>query len=136
MAMATNTNSEVTNIITCMKYIKNMRIFLYLLTKCLTRNSIGNSIQVKQLHSDATSHKGTEIINFVLGVLTNNKKLRTICLVGDIIPEDSTSEWQIAAIVYQFTECGWLIKGWRKQKIEMYANDPELDDFITDIPQK
>ena len=84
---------------------------LYLFTKLLAGKAIGNSIQVKQLHSDATNPKGTEIMNFVLGVITNNKKLRNIYLAGDIIPEDGTAECQSAAIVDQFTECEQLLKG-------------------------
>ena len=83
-----------------------MRNALSLITKCLAGKDIVNSIHVKQLHSDETSHKGTEIINVILGVLTNIKKLRAICLAGDIIPEDGTSERQSAAIVDQFTKCG------------------------------
>ena len=73
------------------------------------------------------------MMNLILGVLTNNKKLRTICLAGDIIPEDGTAECQSVAIVEKFTKCGRLLKGWRKQTIEMYSNYPELDDFITYI---
>ena len=75
-------------------------------------------------------------MNVILGVLTNKKKLRTICLAGDIIPEDGTVKCQSAVIVDQFTECVKLLKGWRDQKIEMYVNDPALYDFITAILQK
>ena len=110
MAMASNTNSEIAKMIPCIKYINNICSALSLLTKLLVCKAIGNSNQVKQLHSDATSHKGTEIMNFILGVLTNNKKLRTICLAGDIIPEDGTSECQSAAIVDQFTKCGRMLR--------------------------
>ena len=94
--MDTNTNSEVTKMIPCIKYIKNMHSALSLINMCLAGKAIGNSIQVKQLHSDATIHKGIEIMNFVLGVLTNNKKLITICIACDIIPEDGTTECQSA----------------------------------------
>ena len=44
-----------------------------LLTKFLSGKAIGNLRQVKKLHSDATSHKGKEIINVLLGVLKKNK---------------------------------------------------------------
>ena len=94
-----------------------MRSALSLLTKCLAGKSIVNSRQVKQLHSDSTSHKGAEIMSVILGVLKNNKNLRTICLAGDIIPEDGTSECQSSAIVDQFTEYRRLLKGWCKQTI-------------------
>ena len=90
---------------------------LSLLTKDLTGEAIGNSSQVKQLHYDATIQKGSEIMNFILGVLTNNKKLRTICIAGDIIPEDGTAKCQSASIVDQFNECGKLLKGWRDKTI-------------------
>ena len=45
-------------------------------------------------------------MNVILGVITNNKKLRTICIADDIIPEDGTAKCQSAAIVDQFTGCG------------------------------
>ena len=111
MAMATNPKSEVAKMIPFIKCIHNTRSDLLLITKCLESKAIDNSIQVNQLHYDATSHKGTEIMNVILGVLTNNKKLRNIRLSGDIIPEDGTAECQSAAIFDQFTECGRLIKG-------------------------
>ena len=136
MEMAANPNSEVAKMIPYIKYIKNICSDFFLLTNCLAGKAIGKSIQFKQLHSDATSHKETEIINVIFGVLTNKKKLRTICLAGDIIPEGVTYECQRAAIFDQYTECGRLLKGWRKQTIEMYANDPELDGLITYIPRK
>ena len=136
MAMANNPNPEFAKMITCIKYTNNMHSDFPLLTKWLEGKAFGNSIQVKQLHSDATIHKGKEMMNIILGVLINNKKLRTIYLAGDIIPEDGTVECQSAAIIDQFTKCGRLIKGWRKQTIEMYANDPEIDYLITAIPRK
>ena len=117
MEMATNTNSEVARTIPCIKYTKNMRSALYLLTKCLAGKAMGKLIQVKQLHSDAPIHKVTEIMNLILGVLTNSKKLRTICFSGNIIPEDSTAKCQSSAIVDQYTKCVQLIKGLCKQKI-------------------
>ena len=75
-------------------------------------------------------------MNVILGVLTNNKNLRTICLASDIIPEDGTTKCQSTAIVDQFNEYGQILKGWRNQTIEIYANDPDIDDLITDIPRK
>ena len=75
-------------------------------------------------------------MNVILGVLTNNKKLRTICLAGDIIPEDGTTECQSASIFDQFTKCGQLIKGWSERTIEMYDNDTDIDYLITAIPRK
>ena len=59
MAMFTNPNLEVSKIIPCIKYIKNMRIALSLLTKFLAGKGIGNLSQVDQLHSDAISHNET-----------------------------------------------------------------------------
>ena len=59
MAMANNPNSAVAKMIPCIKEIKNMRSDLSLITKCLAGKAIGNSSQVKQLHYDERSHKGT-----------------------------------------------------------------------------
>ena len=93
-----------------------MRSDFSLLTKCFPGKAIGNLCHVKHLHYDETSNKGTEMINVVFGVLTNNKKFRTICLAGDIIREEGTSKCQSAAIVDLFTECVKLLKGWCNQK--------------------
>ena len=69
------------------------------------------------MHSDAISHKGTEIMNIILGVLTNKKKLTTIYIASVIIQKDGTAECQSATIVDQFTKYGPLLKGWREKTI-------------------
>ena len=63
------------------------------------------------MHTDETSHKDTEIVNLICDILTQDIKLRTICVAGDIIAEDGTAECQSTVIVNQFSESGQPLDG-------------------------
>ena len=136
MALAINPQSEIVKEVPCVKYIRNLRTVLSLVTKCLAGQVVGSCTKIKQLHTDGTSHKGTEIVNLICRILTDDKQLKTICLAGDIIPEDGTAECQSTAIVNQFSETGRLLEGWRDMTSEIYANDPELSSLLLQIPKK
>ena len=105
------------------------------MTKCLADKAVGSSTKIKQPHTDRTSHKRTEIVNASCDILTKDHKLKTICLAGDIIPEEGTAECQSTAIVNWFSETGRLLEGWRTETVVMYANDPELPDLLAEIPR-
>ena len=138
MTVAIYPNTKVVKEILCTKYIRNMRSVLSLLTKCLAGKVIGSSTKIKQMHThtDGTSHKGTEIVNLICGILTKDSKLRAICVAGDIIAEDGTAECQSTVIVNQFSESGQLLDGWREHTKAMYANNPELLSLLAEIPKK
>ena len=85
---------------------------------------------------DGTEHKGTEIFNIVCSILNKDKKLKIICLAGDIIPEDGTAACQSAAIVDQFYKSGQLLERWYKETIKMYANHNDLPAFLAQIHRK
>ena len=92
--------------------------------------------RIMQIHNDATSHKGTEIINLITNVLTTNDRLRTICLAGDIISVEGSAECQSTAPVNQFSESGQLLEGWRKETEAMCKSDPSLPALLAEIPKK
>ena len=136
MALAINPGFKVVKEIPCVKHIRNLRTVLSLVTKSVADKYIGESAQIKQLHTDGTGHKGTEIVNIVCGILTKSNALRTLCLAGDVIAEDGTAECQSLAIVDQFSESGRLLERWREETITMYAKDPELPSLLVQIPRK
>ena len=106
MALTINPNNKVVKEIPCAKYIQNMCTVLSLVTKCLAGKMIGSSTKIKQLHTNGTSHKGTEVVNLICSILSHDNKLQTICLAGDIISKNGTVECQSTAIVNQFSETG------------------------------
>ena len=127
---------QIVKEVPCDKYICNLRSVMALVTKCLAGRAIGLSSEIKQIHNDAASHKGIEILNCICGVLTRSNQLKTICLAGDIIPENGTAECQSSALVDQFSESGGLLEGWRDATKKMHAGDPELPMLLEEIPTK
>ena len=69
---------------------------------------------------------------YVGGILDTNGKLKSICLSGSIIAEDSTAENQSRAIISSFTESAQLLADWIKTTKEMY---PDRDDLVNFIPK-
>ena len=65
-----------------------------------------------------------------------NDKLKTICLAGDIIPENGTAEVQTKEIILSFAEGGHLLDFWREETKLLYADDPDLNDLLLQIPEK
>jgi hypothetical protein len=56
--------------------------------------------------------------------------LRSICLSGSIIAEDSTAENQSRAIISSFTESSQLLADWIKTTAEMFPDHTDLLDLI------
>ena len=119
-----------------MRHIQVLCTVLSDVTQAVAGKTITESNKIKKLHTDGTSHKGTEIGNIVCSILNKDKKLKTICLAGDIIPEDSTAACQSAAIVNQFSKSRQLLERWYKETIKMYANHKDLPAFLDQIPRK
>ena len=99
MALAINPNFELVKEIPCVQHIQVLCTVLSDVTQADSGKTIAESTKIKQIHTDVTSHKGTEIVNIVCSILNKDKKLKTICLAGDITPEDDTAACQSAAIV-------------------------------------
>ena len=136
MALAINPKIEVVKEIPCVQHIQVLRMVLYYVTQSVAGNNIAESTKINQLHTEGTSHKGTEIVNIVCSILNKYKKLKTICLAGNIIPEDGTATCQSAAILNQFSKIGQLLERWYKETLKMYANHNNLPAFIDQIPRK
>ena len=99
MALAINPNFEVVKDIPCVRHIQVLLTVLSDATQDVDGKTIAESTKIKQLHTDGTSHTGTEIFNIVCSILNKDKRLKTICLSRDIILEDGTAACQRAAIV-------------------------------------
>ena len=112
MALAINPNFEVVKEIPFVQHIQVLCTVLSDVTHAVAGKTIAESSKINQLHTDGTSHKGTEIVTVVCSILNKEKKLKTICLAGDIIPEDGTAACQSAAIVNQFSKIGQLLERW------------------------
>ena len=136
MALAINPNTNVVKEAPCTKCIQQLHSILTILTKCLAGDVGGVSKQLMQTHNNATSHKGTEIVHLNTNVLTMNDQLRTICLVGDILPAEGSAECQSTALVNLFSESGQPLEGWQKETKVMYKHDPSSPALLAEIPKK
>ncbi len=72
------------------------------------------------------------MVNVIIELLGTDGKLKSICLSGSIIAEDSTAENQSRAIISSFTESAQLLADWIKTTEEMY---PDRDDVVNLIPK-
>jgi hypothetical protein len=116
----------------CLKSIRNMRSTVLRVTKSLAAYLLGSAESWKQLHTDETSRRQISLVNVIIGILDTNGKLKSICLSGSIIAEDSTAENQSRAIISSFTESAQLLVDWIKTTEEMY---PDRDNLVKLIPK-
>jgi hypothetical protein len=72
------------------------------------------------------------LVNVIIGLLGTDGKLKSICLSGPIIAEDSTAENQSRAIISSLMESAQLLANWIKTTEEMY---PDCDDLVNLIPK-
>ena len=101
-----------------------------ILTHTLSAMEVGRSLQIKQLHADETTKRKKSVLGVVTTILQENNKLKTICLAGDIIPENGTAEVQTKKIILSFAEGGRLLDAWREETTSMYADDPDCFLFV------
>jgi len=109
-----------------------MRSTVLRVTKSLAAYLLGSADSWKQLHTDETSRRQISLVNVIIGLLGTDGKLKSICLSGSIIAEDSTAENQSRAIISSFTESAQLLADWIKTTEEMY---PDRDDLLNLIPK-
>jgi len=69
-------------------------------------------------------------VNVIVGLLDTDGVLRSICLSGSIIEEDSTAENQSWAIISSFNELAQLLADWIKPTEEMYPGCEDLVNLI------
>ena len=105
-------------------------------TQAVAGKTIAESTKIKQFHTDGTSYECTEIVNIVCSIINKDNQLKTICLAGDIIPEDVTAAYQSVTIVNKFSKSGQMLERWYKETLEMYANHNNLPTFLAQIPSK
>jgi len=134
MARAICPDYDVVRELPSLKHIKGLRTVLALCTKYLAAIQIGNAKEWKQLHTDETSRRQTSIVNIVMGLLTKDDELRTVCLTGSLLCEDGTAESQSKAIIAEFRECGEKLDELRSFLSEMYSDDGDLPALLDLLP--
>jgi hypothetical protein len=109
-----------------------MRSVLLRTTKSLVAYRLGSADAWKQLHTDETSRRQISLVNVVVGLIGSDGIMKSICLSGSIIAEDSTADNQSRAIISSFTESAQLLADWIKTTAEMF---PDRDDLLDMIPK-
>jgi hypothetical protein len=101
-------------------------------TKSLAAYRLSSADAWKQLHTHETSRRQISLVNVVVGLIGSDGILKSICLSGSIIAEDSTADNQSRAIISSFSESAQLLADWIKTMAEMF---PECDDLLDMIPK-
>ena len=91
------------------KHIRNMRTVQLTIAKTLAAMQVGSSAKIKQLHTDETSKRQTQITDVVLSLLQDDNSLKTVCLAADIICADGTADEQTKGILQSFVNGGRLL---------------------------
>ena len=63
-----------------------------------------------------------QLVNVVINIINECGDLKSICLFGSIIAEDSTAEEQSRSIIASFDEAGQLLREWKEVTLEMFPN--------------
>ena len=80
--------------------------------KAVSDKTTAESTKIKQLHTDGTSHEGTEIVNIVCSIFNKDNQLKNMYLTSNIIPENGTAGCQSATIINHFSKIGQLLERW------------------------
>ncbi len=132
MAKVIMPNFEVIKELPSLRYIRNSRTTLWLVTKTLAAYQLGKAKDWKQLHTDETSRCQTSLVNVVMSYLMEDDEFRTICLNSAIIAENVMASSQSRAIIGSFQESATLLKKWHDKTAELFPNELDLKDGISD----
>ncbi len=130
MARSFFKGQDVVHELPCLKSIWNMQTVLLCTTKSLAAYQLGSVDAWQKLHTDKTSRRQISLVNVVAGLIGSDGILRSICLSGSIIAEDSTAENQSHAIISSFTKSSQLLADWIKTTAEMFPDHADLLDLI------
>ena len=125
-------NHDVVIELPSLKHTKNLRTVLCLVTKITTAYSLASTQDWKQMHNDKTSRSHASLTNIIMGIITKDDKFKTICVSGLIIAEDGTADKQARSITSEFDMCQRLLQEWRNKTAEMYPDEPELLEGLSD----
>ena len=78
-------------------------------TKTLAAFRLGKATSWKQLNTDEMGRRQKQLVNVVINIINECGDLKSICLSGSIIAEDSTAEEQSRSIIASFGEAGQLL---------------------------
>ena len=130
MAQSFFRGQDVVRELPCLRSIRNMRSVLLRTTKSLVAYRLGSADAWKQLHTAETSRRQISLVNVVVGLIGSDGIMKSICLSGSIIAEDSTADNQSRAIISSFTESAQLLADWMKTTAEMFLDRDDLLDMI------
>ncbi len=108
------------------------RVVLLRTTKTLAAYRLGNASSWKQLHMDETGRQQKQLVNVVINIINETGDLKSICLSGSIIAEDSTAQEQSRSIIASFGDAGQLLREWKDVTSEMFPHRQDLIDTIPD----
>eukprot|EP00956_Cyclotella_meneghiniana_P002231 scaffold2510_cov65-Cyclotella_meneghiniana.AAC.1 len=115
-----------------LKHIKNLRTALYTVTKTLAAYRLADAKDWKQVHSDETSRRQTSLLNFLMGLLTQDNKFKAICIDLALISKNGTAPEQSRSVLTALRDCKILLQEWRTTTASMFPDKPELIDLIPD----
>eukprot|EP00956_Cyclotella_meneghiniana_P028916 scaffold68656_cov61-Cyclotella_meneghiniana.AAC.1 len=115
-----------------LKHIKNLPTALYTVTKTLAAYHLADAKDWKQVHSDETSRRQTSLLNFLMGLLTQDNKFKAICIDLALISKNGTAPEQSRAVLTALRDCKILLQEWRTTTSSMFPDKPELIDLIPD----
>jgi len=89
MAQSSFQGQGIVHELPCLRSIWSMQTALLYRTKSLAAYWLGSVDAWKQLHTNETSRRQISLVNIVVGLIGSDGILRSICLMGPIIAEDS-----------------------------------------------
>jgi len=123
-------NTDIVKQLPGITFIQDCRSIVTVVTKTIATYQLASVSEYKQLFTDGTSHRQTEIQNAVVGILTNGG-YKMITLSSGILLENETSKSVTASITCTFEEGRSLLKKWRDITSQLY---PRQEDLLQLIP--
>ena len=111
-------------------YIRTVRSLLVVVTKTLAAYTVARVPRFHQIYTDGTTRRQTELINMLIGYVTD-EGLKTVTLDNMIISPEKKSLSTAQALMQSMENAQKLLKGWREVTKELYPDD---EDILALIP--
>ncbi|KAK1740661.1 hypothetical protein QTG54_008756 [Skeletonema marinoi] len=100
-------------------YIRTVRSLLVVVTKTLAAYTVARVPRFHQIYTDGTTRRQTELINMLIGYVTD-EGLKTVTLDNMIISPEKKSLSTAQALMQSMENAQKLLKGWREVTKELY----------------
>jgi hypothetical protein len=88
-----------------LRHIRGCLTILLHVSKTLAAYRLSKATVWKQLHTDETGCRQTQLVTTVINIIDENDSVyKSICLMSSIIAEDGTADEQSCAIIASFRE--------------------------------